>query len=212
MNITHLQFADDALIFSSYNFSFLQNIKRILQCFELISSLKVNFYKSSIIGIGIDDDVVSFIVNNFMCWKERLPFKYLGLPTRASSSYIMMWKPIITKISSRLAAWKWHFLFIGVRVYVIKLVLNNLHIYYLFLYPIPIIVATKIENQIKSGKEGRKKLCNVKWTSFVLPKKLGGIGISSILNKKKALSLKWFWRYWCSDSGLWKNTICNLHN
>jgi len=52
--------------------------------------LKVTFYKSSIIGVGIDDDVLSLTVNNFMCWKVGLPFKYLGLPTGASSSYIMM--------------------------------------------------------------------------------------------------------------------------
>jgi hypothetical protein len=55
--LSHLQFADDTLIFSSASLYSLQNIKRILLCFELISGLKVNFYKSSIIGVGIEDHV-----------------------------------------------------------------------------------------------------------------------------------------------------------
>jgi hypothetical protein len=55
--LSHLQFANDTLIFSSASLSSLQNVKRILLCFELISGLKVNFYKSSIIGVGIEDYV-----------------------------------------------------------------------------------------------------------------------------------------------------------
>nr|XP_034889198.1 uncharacterized protein LOC118029425 [Populus alba] len=51
--ISHLQFADDTFMFSSDSLYSMQNIKRILLCFELVSGLKVNFYKSSIVGVGV---------------------------------------------------------------------------------------------------------------------------------------------------------------
>jgi hypothetical protein len=54
--ITHLQYADDSLIFLPNDFPSLLHAKRILRWFEIISGLKVNFYKSSLIGINLDND------------------------------------------------------------------------------------------------------------------------------------------------------------
>lgn len=51
--ISHLQFAYDNLIMGNKSWNNIQVIKSILQLFELISGLKVNFYKSQIIGINI---------------------------------------------------------------------------------------------------------------------------------------------------------------
>jgi len=61
--ISHLQFADDTLIFSSDSLYSMQNIKRILLCFELVSGLKVNFYKSSIVGVGVAAIHVTSLLN-----------------------------------------------------------------------------------------------------------------------------------------------------
>jgi hypothetical protein len=47
---TYLQYAD-ALIFLPDDCSFLLHVKRILRYFEIISGLKVNFYKSSLIEL-----------------------------------------------------------------------------------------------------------------------------------------------------------------
>ena len=48
--ITHLQFADDTIRFSSSNWDEIVLIKRILRCFELASGLKVNLHKSILMG------------------------------------------------------------------------------------------------------------------------------------------------------------------
>lgn len=163
--LSHLQFADDTLIFSSASLSSLQNIKRILLCFELLSGLKVNFYKSSIIGVGIEDHVCCYSAQILRCKQEQLPITYLGLPIGANMNRISMWKPIIRNISCRLAAWKGRFLSIGGRLCLLKSVLSNLPIYYLSLFLMPATVATAIERKFRaflwSGKEESKKLCNV---------------------------------------------------
>ncbi|KAK2639899.1 hypothetical protein Ddye_027694 [Dipteronia dyeriana] len=51
IQISHLQFADDTIIFIKPKMDFLLNLKRILRCFELASGLKINFHKSCIVRV-----------------------------------------------------------------------------------------------------------------------------------------------------------------
>ncbi|XP_050232919.1 uncharacterized protein LOC126681421 [Mercurialis annua] len=61
-----LQFADDTLIYLPFDLAQLQNLIRILRCFELISGLKINFHKSSILGInGLFKDTWEHVVERF---------------------------------------------------------------------------------------------------------------------------------------------------
>nr|GEW90825.1 putative RNA-directed DNA polymerase, eukaryota, reverse transcriptase zinc-binding domain protein [Tanacetum cinerariifolium] len=45
VDISHLQFADDALVIGKWSIENASNICRILRCFNLASGLKVNFFK-----------------------------------------------------------------------------------------------------------------------------------------------------------------------
>jgi hypothetical protein len=54
--ITHLQYADDTLIFIPNDFNSLIHAKRILRWFEHISGLKINFYESSLVGINLAEN------------------------------------------------------------------------------------------------------------------------------------------------------------
>ena len=47
-NISHLQFADDVILFINDDDASVMGIKRILQCFQILSGMKVNFSKSQI--------------------------------------------------------------------------------------------------------------------------------------------------------------------
>ena len=50
IRITHLQFADDILIFCETDIEEVMNIKRILRYFETMSGLKINYHKSTVSG------------------------------------------------------------------------------------------------------------------------------------------------------------------
>ena len=43
--VTHLQYADDTLIFCEANEDHIRNVKAILLSFEAVSGLKINFFK-----------------------------------------------------------------------------------------------------------------------------------------------------------------------
>lgn len=165
--MSYLQFADDTLIFSSDSLHSMQNIKRILLCFELVSGLKVNFYKSSIVGVGVGvaAHTCNFTAQLLRCKQDQLPLIYLGLPIGGNLGRATMWNPILRNISFRLASWKCRFLSIEGRLCLIKSVLNNLPIYYLFMFPMPASVASIIDQKLRSflwsGNEERHKICNV---------------------------------------------------
>ncbi|XP_028114475.1 uncharacterized protein LOC114312452 [Camellia sinensis] len=50
LGISHLQFADDTIIFCKGAKEEVLNIKRVLRCFEVMSGLKINFHKSFVYG------------------------------------------------------------------------------------------------------------------------------------------------------------------
>ncbi|GJZ20302.1 putative RNA-directed DNA polymerase, eukaryota, reverse transcriptase zinc-binding domain protein [Tanacetum coccineum] len=52
VHVSHIQFADDALILGDCSKPNIENMSTILTCFHLASNLKVNFNKSKLSGIG----------------------------------------------------------------------------------------------------------------------------------------------------------------
>ena len=57
-----MQYADDTLIFIPNDFNSLIHAKRVLRWFELISGLKINFYKRSLVGINLETSLVPWII------------------------------------------------------------------------------------------------------------------------------------------------------
>lgn len=52
MSISHLLFADDNILFCDADLNQVQTLKALLHCFEVVSSLKVNFNKSELVPVG----------------------------------------------------------------------------------------------------------------------------------------------------------------
>lgn len=50
-----LQYADDTLLVGKASYHNLWDLKAILRSFELVSGLKVNFHKSGLFGINVDE-------------------------------------------------------------------------------------------------------------------------------------------------------------
>ena len=83
--ITHLQFADDTVLFSSSRRDEILALRRILRCFQLVSGLKINISKSMLVGIGCSEETTRSLANIIMCKSGKLPIIYLGLPIGAKA-------------------------------------------------------------------------------------------------------------------------------
>lgn len=54
-------------------------LKVILRCFELFFGLKINLWKSMMVGVGSSDEEILVLGSKFHCKARRLPIIYLGL-------------------------------------------------------------------------------------------------------------------------------------
>lgn len=52
--------------------------------FELVTDLKINFHKSNIIGVNVEDKFLLGVSKFLFCSFGQVPFKFLGLPIGAN--------------------------------------------------------------------------------------------------------------------------------
>ena len=80
VHLTHLQFADDTILFLKPTLDYVPNTRRILICFELASGLQINFHKSCVVKVGKQVREADVWARGFKCKKASLPITYLGWP------------------------------------------------------------------------------------------------------------------------------------
>jgi hypothetical protein len=56
--VSHLQYADDTLCIGEASIENLWTLKAILRAFEMVSGLKVNFWKSCVMGVNVSNDFI----------------------------------------------------------------------------------------------------------------------------------------------------------
>ncbi|EOY03669.1 Uncharacterized protein TCM_018759 [Theobroma cacao] len=132
MSVTHLQYADDTIIFCEPKIENMSRVKQILRCFQSVSGLRINFSKSHLIGIGVEQNLVENWARRISCQIGEVPTTYLGLPLGVNHN-----------------SWD--------------------------------------------------KVCNYK--------ECGGIGITNIEVKNRALLNKWIWRYGKERDSLWREVL-----
>lgn len=115
-------------------------MKAVLRCFELVSGLKVNFHKSSLIGINIDESFLSSAAKFLNCRVGGIPFKYLGLPVGANPRKLSTCQPMLDVLLRRLSSWKNRYLSLGGRIVLLNSVLIGIPIYFLSYMKMPLKV------------------------------------------------------------------------
>ena len=128
MNVSHLLFADDTIIFCEARKEHLTHLGWILAWFEAASSLRINLAKSELITVGEVEDIEDMAVE-LGCRVGDFPVKYLGLPLRAHHKALSMWDGVEERMRRRLFLWKRHYLSKGGRITLIKNTLASILIY-----------------------------------------------------------------------------------
>ncbi|MCH88112.1 LINE-1 reverse transcriptase like [Trifolium medium] len=100
--VPHLQYADDTIFLGEASVENLWTLKMILRCFELASGLKVNFAKSSVMGVNVSADFLNVAERFLHCSVGSIPFSYLGLPVGANPRKESTWKPFLVSLSRKL--------------------------------------------------------------------------------------------------------------
>ncbi|XP_049378189.1 uncharacterized protein LOC125842966 [Solanum stenotomum] len=197
LNITHLCFADDLLLFSRGD---KKSVKIIYQCFlkfSQASGLQANMNKSSIYFGGVPDQVKLNILQHSGFGCGEFPFKYLGVPLSTKKLTIMQWSPLVNKIIARISSWTAKKLSYAGRMQLVKSILFGIQAYWSHLFIIPAKVLKFIESYCRSftwsGSNTINKRALMAWEKVCLPKSVGGMNLINIRLWNQAAIAKICW-------------------
>ncbi|GKV11964.1 hypothetical protein SLEP1_g23173 [Rubroshorea leprosula] len=141
VHCSHIQFADDALIFGKASESNVWAAKCIMRTFELATGLKINYSKSQLMGVNVEEDWMEKMACLLNCKIGCMPFKYLGVPVGGNHRRMELWKPLIDTFSKKLTTWKGQQLSLGGRITLLNSVLSSLPVFLLSVYLAPKVAA-----------------------------------------------------------------------
>lgn len=115
----------------------------MLQAFTLSTCLKVNYQKSCLVPINVNNNVATSLANTFRCVLVSFLFTYLGLPMGLTKLQVKDYAPLIYKIEMRFSA-SARFLSYAGRVQLVNSILSSLPTYYMCTLKLPIAVIEAI--------------------------------------------------------------------
>ena len=133
--ISHILFGDDTLIFCGDSRDHMMYLKRILLLFEVLSSLRINLDKSSIIPVG-DMESPKVLAQELGCKVNLLPTTYLGLPLGTRHKSLAVWDNVEEKFCRKLSLWKRHYISKGGRITLIHSTLVSTPLYMMSIFRI----------------------------------------------------------------------------
>jgi hypothetical protein len=118
-------------------------LKAILQSFALSTRLNINYSKSNMFPINIDQERVCRFANTICCQTGSFPFTYLGLPLRINQPSLENFLPMVCKVERRLCGIA-NFLNYGGKLELVKSVLSSLPLFYISCLEIPVGITEHI--------------------------------------------------------------------
>ncbi|KAI3473565.1 hypothetical protein Pfo_031528 [Paulownia fortunei] len=193
LNISHLAYADDIIIFTNSGRMGLRKIMELLRKYAAASGQIINKEKSSFI---VSTKCSNLIIQRLQYATgfnfKHLPITYLG--------------PRSTKMRYKLQGWEKSTLAHGGRLALIKNTLSTMPIYLLQVLQPPKMVLHRIEQIMARffwGTYGdQKRMHWVSWDRICQPVKEWGLGIRKLADMVQAFSLKLWWRF-RSLTSLW---------
>jgi exonuclease III len=198
ITVSHLQYADDTLCIGEASVQNLWTLKAILRGFEMASGLKVNFWKSCLLGINVSEEFLAMGCSFLNCKRGVVPFKYLGLPVGANPRRLATWELLLEQIRRRLNSWGNKFISFGGRIVLLNSVLNSIPIFSMSFMKMPTQVWKKLISIQRAflwgGVNRGRKISWVKWEVVCQSKCNGGLGVKDVRVMNLSLLAKWRWR------------------
>jgi len=214
MNLTHLCFADDIMVFSDGTSKSIQGTLAIFEKFAAMSWLKISLEKSTIFMAGISPNAKTSILQQFPFELGTLPVKYLGLPLLTKRMTQSDYLPLVEKIRARITSWTNRFLSFAGRLQLIKSVLSSITNFWLSVFRLPKACLQEIEKMFSaflwSGPDLNTKKAKIAWSEVCKLKEEGGLGLKPLKEANEVSLLKLIWRILSARDSLWVKWV-NKH-
>ncbi|XP_058088931.1 uncharacterized protein LOC131235665 [Magnolia sinica] len=199
-------YADEAVV---------DNLQKILVCFEVVSGLRINITKSEMLGIRLEERELGKLASLIGCKTGSFPSTYLVMPLCLGKPPLILWDRVIEKVERKLSIWESQYLSLGGRLTLIKVVLPSMPIYIMSLFKCPKSVLNRLKKLqqdflwYRSANRSNFHLLN--WNDVCCPLEDGGAGIRDLDLMNITLLGKWLWRLAQKEDTLWKVIIENKY-
>ena len=207
LNLTHLMFADDLIIFGKADPPTIQIMKEALDHFSCSTGLVANLHKSQIFLGGCPTSLHNHCIQTIGFQEGSLPMNYLGIPITASRLSKLECSTLVEKITARVHIWATRNLSFAGRAMLINNVIFGMFNYWASIFLLPQSVLDKItsicRNYLWGGKEDMTRIPHISWANTCKAKKHGGAGIKDYTAWNKATIAKLVWAIATKTDTLW---------
>lgn len=169
-------------------------LKALLNSFAESTRLKVNYSKSVMVPINIEEGNFELLARTFGCSKGSLPFTYLGLPLSLTKLTVADFWPLVNRCERRLSSIS-SFLSQACRLQLTNSVFSTLPTFAMCTYLPPKTVIKQIDKFRKHclwrgfDVSSRTPL-RAAWTMVCDSKENGGLGVLNLRTRNENLLLK----------------------
>jgi hypothetical protein len=202
LQISHLLFADDMLVFCRANKKSFKGVNDLLDKMGNNTGLSINRDKSKVyFSKGCSN--IQELLNTLKISEGKLPVRYLGLPLSINYPKAMHFLPLLDKLRAQVGGWASQSLSFAGRLELIKSVLFGNLSYWFQTLAFPISISNEIE-RILGNFLWKDSLHTISWGDICKLKSEAGLGIMRVQDMCKAAGLKMVWRFLNSNS-LWSS-------
>ena len=183
-NFPIVQYADDTLILMQADATQLHCLKALLHTFADATGLKVNYNKSNLISINVNDEKMEILTNTPNCKKGSFPFNYLGMPLGLFKPTMEQCLPLVSRVARKLVGLS-SFMTLAGTLLLVKSVLNSLIIYFMGCLDVPVTIKTQVIKYLRHciwrGPDLEDHIpAMVAWSTLCRPKSQDGLGVKNI--------------------------------
>jgi hypothetical protein len=135
--VLSLQYADDTLLFLKHDLVSAGRLKWIMVYFEQLSGMKINYNKSGMVPVNLEEEETLQYSRIFCCKVGSFPFKYLGVPLHYEKLRREDIQLIVDKLINRIPGWKGRLLSYGAILVLLRACLASIPIYLMSLIKFP---------------------------------------------------------------------------
>jgi hypothetical protein len=152
--------------------------------YEQVSGMRINFHKSEMVPINLDDESVHRLAHILACPVGKFPIKYLGIPLHFDNLTRDDVQPLVDKIMNKIAGRRGRLLSFAARVVLIKSCLASIPVYLLSFIKFPKwaikMLNTHMGNFLWDDSKNKHIYHLANWDLVSMCKEYGGLGVPNL--------------------------------
>jgi hypothetical protein len=178
--VISLQYADDTLVFLKHDYMSTCHLKWLMICFEKVSGMKINYSKSDMVSVNLEEGESPMYARIFCCKIGPFPFKCLGVSLHHEKLRREDIQPVVDIIINRIPGWQGRLLSYGARLPLLKACLASIPIYLMSIIRFPKWAIEAINSHMAKffwdDQVGNHKYHLSNWLSLAMKKGTWRIG------------------------------------